>query len=108
MEVPIACSLSPGEARDRVEEWRRLFATSIEAAETVGADLLKLRLAPSTGVVEQVVDLARREKSCCPFFDFSIAVEPAGSWLVVGVPTAAEPVLRDFAALVPEALRTGT
>ena len=106
MEVPVACSLSSGEGRDRVEEWRHLFVTSIEAAETIGTDRLRLRLAPSAGVLEQVVELARREKTCCPFFDFSIAIQTAGCWLVVEVPTGAEPVLRDLGALVPTPLRS--
>ncbi len=101
MGTPIACTLSPGEASDRVEEWRRFLGSSVEASERTSARQLRLRLNPSSDVLVDAVDLAQREKACCAFFEFSIQIERDAQWLVVGVPTEASSILSDFARLLP-------
>jgi hypothetical protein len=47
------------------------------------------------------VDLAQREKACCDFFEFAIAIESDALWLSVRVPAEASLVLDDFARLLP-------
>jgi hypothetical protein len=51
-----------------------------------------------TGVGE-IVSLARREKACCPFFDFSLMIEPDAVSLVIAVPEDGIPILDTFADL---------
>jgi hypothetical protein len=96
---PIACSLSVDGARERVEEWRGFFARSVDSVERLADERFRFRLVPEPGALTDAVDLAQREKACCPFFDFSIEVGPDRCWLAVGVPTEATAVLAGFAAL---------
>jgi hypothetical protein len=51
--------------------------------------------------LEAAVDLARREKACCAFFEFAIEVEEDASWLSVTVPPDAADALEDLASLLP-------
>jgi hypothetical protein len=107
VEIPIACTLGKEQASDRVEEWRHFIGSSIEAADPVGPDRLRLRLDSSPETLIAAVDLARREKSCCGFFEFSIDLQPDGNWLVIGVPHDAAGVLSDFSRFVPRVLFAG-
>jgi hypothetical protein len=107
VEIPIACTLGKEQASDRLEEWRHFLGSSIEAADPAGPDRLRLRLDPSPETLIAAVDLARREKSCCGFFEFSIDLQPDGNWLVVGVPPDAAAILADFSRLVPQVLFAG-
>ena len=86
MEIPVACTLGAEDSARRVEEWRRFLENSVLSADAAGPELLRLLLDPSAETLVAAVDLARREKSCCRFFDFSIDVQEDGSWLVVAVP----------------------
>jgi hypothetical protein len=63
-----------------------------------------VRLNNSTQTLEAAVDLARREKACCAFFEFSIEVEADASWLSVKVPPDAADTLEDFVSLLPRPL----
>jgi hypothetical protein len=101
MKVPVACTLSAADAGERVEEWRRFLATSTSAVERSSDRQLRVRLADTSKALHGAVDLARREKACCEFFEFSIDVEADASWLSVAVPADAEGILADFASLLP-------
>jgi hypothetical protein len=101
MSVPIACTLSSDEVGDRIEEWRRFFATSVDTADVAAEHSLRLQLKDDPAVLVAAVDLARREVTCCAFFDFSIAIESSRSWLVIEVPPAAREILDGLAALLP-------
>ena len=105
MRFPLACTLTPGAAHDRVDEWRQFFARSVVAMERTSAHDLRFQLDGSTSAVRDAADLAQREKACCSFFEFSIESEAAGWWLVVRVPPDAAPVLAEFAALAPDPRR---
>jgi hypothetical protein len=100
VRVPIACSLPAAAADDRIDEWRRFLAASVDAAERTSPQQLRMHLT-STTVLAAAVDLAQREKSCCDFFEFEIAIESHALWLSVQVPAEATPVLDDFARLLP-------
>ena len=108
MQIPVACTLSAGEAQDRSTEWRHFFETSVETAEMVPGGRLRLQLKESSEVLSAAVDLARREIICCAFFDFSILIEPERWWLVMGVPPDATDILRDFAGLLPAGALTSS
>jgi hypothetical protein len=108
MQIPVACTLGAEDAASRVEEWRQFLTNSILSADPVGPELLRLRLEPSADTLVAAVDLAKREKSCCRFFEFSIDVREDACWLVVGVPQDAASVLADFSLLLPQGLPTRT
>lgn len=102
VRVLFACSLTAAAADDRIEEWRRFLAASVDAAERTSTQQLWMHLT-STAVLAAAADLARREKTCCAFFEFSIAIEADALWLTVRVPAEASLVLDDFARLLPAA-----
>jgi hypothetical protein len=99
VQPPVACSLGTEDARERVEEWRRFFDRSVVGVEYMADERVRFLLGSNPGELTDAVDLAQREKACCPFFDFSIQVEPDRCWLVVAVPAEATAVLADFTRL---------
>ena len=101
MRIPIACTLTSESAAARLEEWRYFLAHSTGPAEKPGDLQLRVQLDGSAGTLEAAVDLARREKACCAFFEFAIEVAEGASWLSVTVPPDAADALKDFASLLP-------
>jgi hypothetical protein len=97
-KIPIACTLSEDAAVDRLEEWRQFLRTGVVTtdSEDVTARVL---LKSDNGVLLQAVDLAEREKACCSFFDFGIALDDRGRWLTIAVPPDAAPILQDLLSL---------
>ena len=67
----------------------------------VSGGLSSVQLKDDPAVLLAAVDLARREVTCCAFFDFSIVVESTRSWLVIEVPTDGREILAGMAALLP-------
>jgi hypothetical protein len=100
--VPIACTLTPDDASDRMEEWRRFLSGSVGTAIRTSREQLRIRLKSSTEGLLMAVDLAQRERACCEFFQFSIRLGADARWLVIGVPTDAIRLLDDFEALLPD------
>jgi hypothetical protein len=100
VRIPIACTLSSEAATDRVGEWRHFLAHATDAVERVNDQRLRMRLKASAKILTDAVDLARREKVCCPFFKFSIEIEEESSWLTIEVPPDATKVLADFESLL--------
>ena len=72
---PVACALvgTPGAFAERMAEYRRLFEHL--AARSRTATTISFRFRAGSGVEEWVRDLARREKACCAFFDFTVAAD---------------------------------
>jgi hypothetical protein len=101
MQIPVACTLTLESAAARLEEWRYFLAHSTGAVQKSGDLQLRVQLDGSAGVIEAAVDLARREKACCGFFEFSIEVESDACWLSIKVPPDAAGTLEDFASLLP-------
>lgn len=93
--IPIACSLSVDDAASRVEEWQRFLADCVVEVERTGASG-RLRLRDDDDAVLIATDLARREKACCAFFEFRLALLPEGVWLEVDGPPEAAPVLDEL------------
>ena len=104
-KIPVACSLTVDDAGDRLEEWRTFLADHVDVAGR-DRDVLRLRLLPSDESLSAAADLSAREKECCGFFSFAIAIEADARWLCIEVPPDARGILDEFAGLLPEALRT--
>jgi hypothetical protein len=100
VKVPIACSLAVDDSEERIREWRTFLRDSVVSAERRGY-VLRLGLEKSDHVLLTAVDLASREKACCPFFEFSVEIEPTARTFRVEVPPDAGQVLDDLAALLP-------
>ncbi len=97
--IPIACTLSPAAADVRLDEWSRVLRRAVVAVERPGPQRLHLALAEDPTAVAELLVLARAEKECCRFFDFTFEIEVDGVRLVIGVPPDAVAVLDGFAAL---------
>jgi hypothetical protein len=96
--VPIACSLAADEAGNRIEEWRRLLDAGVaEVERTPGS--ARLRLHDDGATLLAAIDLARREKACCDFFDFRLVPLPDAVWLEVDAPDDAAGVLDGLVGL---------
>ena len=94
-KVPIACSLTADDAADRVEEWRRFLSERIVDIERTD-DAARFRLEESYDALHIASDLARREKACCPFFDFRLLLKPEAVWLEVDAPHEAAEVVSEL------------
>ena len=96
---PVACSLggTPGAVAERMAEYRRLFGQHL-AGRSGTAAAISFRFRAGPGVEEWVRDLARREKACCAFFDFSVTADgPEVRWdVTVADDEAARQALAGF------------
>lgn len=97
MDVPIACSLEPGDARSQLAEWRTVLDRVVERSERTSPNRLEFALSPASDI-SPVIALARREAVCCPFFSFTVEIGAGRLVLAVQVPDDAVGVLDGFAA----------
>jgi hypothetical protein len=94
-ETPIACTLTASEKTARGDEWRLFLATTV--AESIRTETsVRMRLIDGDDVILHTVDLARREKDCCAFFEFRLELLTEAIWLEVGVPAEAASLLDIF------------
>ncbi len=91
-EPPIACSLSRREQVERAAEARELIDSALVARER-SAGGLRLRFRGPPAVHSAVRALARREKECCPFFDFELVESGEDLEMTVTAPAEAQPLL---------------
>jgi hypothetical protein len=96
MEIPIACSLDASDARAQLDEWKELFARVVTSVERVSPLRFDALLQPELAELSELVQLAQREKACCPFFDFALIIDCASTKFVVSVPENASSVLDHF------------
>jgi hypothetical protein len=75
-QLPVACTLTgtPGAFAERMAEYRRLFRQYLAERTRTGQGI-RFRFRAEPGVEEWVRDLARREKACCAFFDFTVSTD---------------------------------
>ncbi len=92
MNVPIACTLQPSDARSQLGEWQELGGRVSERAERVSPTRLELTLVPGADIAP-VIDLAQREIACCSFFSFALEIQVEHLVLVVEVPAEAAGIL---------------
>jgi anti-sigma-K factor RskA len=98
-DPPIACSLDAGSLADRVDEWRALVATSVVAVEAEPT-AVHLVLDASGAALVAAVELAQREKQCCPFFAVAIDIGADQRTLSLRVPDGAEEAMATFVAVL--------
>ncbi|MGH3733525.1 MAG: hypothetical protein ACRDVC_09170 [Acidimicrobiales bacterium] len=96
--VPIACTLGSDAASGRIEEWRALLVGDVlEAVRT--STSVRFRLRSNDEAVLRSIELSRREKACCAFFDFRLVVLSNSIWLEVEAPEDADSILDGLFAL---------
>ena len=54
---------------------------------------MRVRLKDGDQVILNTIDLARREKDCCAFFEFRLELLPDQVWLEIGAPAEAAAIL---------------
>jgi DNA-binding transcriptional MerR regulator len=94
--TPIVCSLTPGHASDRIDDWRDLLGLQVgtprrRRTETT-ADVA-VTFAPNPAVAARVAALAAAEQTCCAFIDFDLTIERAGITLTATTTAEAGAVL---------------
>lgn len=69
----------------------------VEIARSEGS--VRLRLEDSDEALLLATDLARREKTCCAFFEFRLVPLPEAVWLEVEAPDEAAAILDELVNL---------
>ena len=94
-DIDIACSLTADELVERGEAFAHLFADAEAVAEL--ATGYALRFPNRDAWIERAVELIIAERTCCPFFSFTLAFEPNGGpvWLHVEGPGQVKAFIRE-------------
>jgi hypothetical protein len=87
--APIACTLQPGDYRDRLASIAELARDGLL---NVSRDDLHLELNYAPHVVDRVREMVGKEQSCCAFLDFELAETDAGVRLSITAPERARDV----------------
>ncbi|ANY81289.1 hypothetical protein BB934_26265 [Microvirga ossetica] len=97
---PIACTLTPGEYKGRVDWIEALARQSLRSARREG---LSLHLTYGPEAADAVRELVRKEQTCCAFLRFEMREDATGVHLSVTAPERArEAADLLFAHFVPE------
>ena len=93
MSIPIACSLSGPELRERqqtvIAELRGYIRHVAERADGYALDLT-----PSDEAIDAAMTFVRLERRCCPFLRFTLTIEPGDAHVVLTL--TGGPGVRDF------------
>jgi hypothetical protein len=97
-EIPIACTLSPNQMRDRMAFIDELVADALLGqSEIDGGVRTRFRDAPDVG--RRIRELVDAESSCCAFLSFAIGRDDSELWLdITGAPEAKPAIEQFFAA----------
>lgn len=69
----IVCRLTDDDARERLDQYARLFAMAFDGRERIASGMRWwLRACP--GIAERARDLAARERVCCAFLTIAVTV----------------------------------
>lgn len=96
-DLPIACSLQPGELKQRADELLPgLARTAITCASIPGG--YRFEFAPSSQILSALVGVVDAERQCCRFLRFELTVEPNGGPIRLDVtgPTGTQEFLGDL------------
>jgi hypothetical protein len=69
--LPLACTLTPTEGRDRIQEWRTLFRQFGAGRDEV-AGRLTLHFRDAPGVAVELAKLVEAERQCCAFLEWHL------------------------------------
>ncbi|MBV9661617.1 MAG: hypothetical protein JO337_10720 [Acidimicrobiales bacterium] len=97
--IPMACTLPGPEANDRIDDWYQTLQCLTIDVERPRPQQLRLALANDAALIGALIRLAKAEKACCSFFDFTIDIAADTITFVIDVPPGSEAVLDDFARL---------
>jgi hypothetical protein len=67
--LPIACTLSASELKDREGAWRKLLGSGLVDRELVPGGI---RLSAAPGAVAALIDLIDLERECCAWINFEV------------------------------------
>jgi DNA-binding FadR family transcriptional regulator len=81
--LPIACTLTPGDRRERLDVIRTLTREALVTSERDGL-VLALRYAPHA--VERVRAMVAGEEQCCTFLNFEIQEQPEAVHVTITAP----------------------
>jgi hypothetical protein len=93
MSIPIACSLSEPELRERRSTVIAELRSHVRQV-TERADGYALDLAPSDEAIVAATTFIRLERRCCPFLRFTLTSEPGEAGVVLAL--TGGPGVRDF------------
>ena len=89
--IPVACTLDPELAHDRIADWQKLIAKAT-GKQAIG-DGVALSFEHDVALTSEIAKLAAKEFECCNFFRFTIAIDGSGVRLEVGAPTEARDII---------------
>ena len=89
MEIPIACTLSDSELRERRETILDFFRQSLLKVRPLPLGLA-FSFPASSEVLTRLAQLVDLERQCCPFLTFKIVVEAGGLPICLEVSGTAE------------------
>ena len=91
---PIVCTLPVERRPERNQEWAAAQQALIERDRRPGQVRLVFRASQQDRAA--IRDLARREKECCAFFDFTIDEDQHTLTMLVTAPVVADELLEHF------------
>ena len=93
MSIPIACSLSGSELRERQRTVIAELRSHVRHV-TEREDGYALDLTPSDEAIATATTFIRHERRCCPFLRFALTIEPGDAHVVLTL--TGDPGVRDF------------
>lgn len=90
--VPVVCTLTGGDQRERIGRWQRLLAGALRREIIAGG----LRIHLPAELAGPVAELAAAEQGCCAFFDFALRLVVGTLQLEVRAPAEAAPLVAEL------------
>jgi len=105
-DIPIACSLSDSELRERRATVLAAFDAHVRRVES-RSDGYVIELEPTDEAIAAATAVIVAERACCPFLRFDLTVDAPGKRVQLSL--SGPPGTREFLAswLEPRAARTG-
>lgn len=88
--VPIACSLTGDDTKQRIEDWQAVLGSVVRRLPVFGGTRLELG---GDIAVAELAALVEAEQTCCPFFSFAITIDHRGLALEVTAPSDGQALL---------------
>ncbi len=92
-EPAIACTLSAGSMKGRLDDWQALL-THVERRERIDEGVRSVFAASVP--IDDLIGLVAAEQDCCQFFRFNITVDTRGIALEVRAPQEALPIVESM------------
>jgi hypothetical protein len=86
--LPIACTLGPDDAAQRIGDWRRL-GEDFGLGSVGGVGEVTVRFTDAPGVEQELERLVAAERICCPSLSWKITSTPTEKRLVISGEQAA-------------------